>query len=347
MAGLSLIHGQSLQQYPNSPAMAWNRTLYQGIQQGVPGLGAPTTTTGGSGSVGTGSTGTNPVPSVDPFMQEIDNTFNSTNSYLDQAAQKYQSDYPTLVNEANAQYDAQQSSLDTQNAQGQRQIDQATAEGGTRKEDALTQARRLYNDMIRSGVQRFGGQPIQQAYSELLGQEQQRNYGTIQQGYEQTMQKVNEMGMQLKERYDVALQQLQVARDGAINEARRNLDNKLLEIASMKAQNEQAKGQMRLSALQEYRNQVFQWNLQEMSYKQQLDQQAQAANQELTAWSQFATQTGQGATDTASAYNPQATSTLSLSGQQSPSTSNQTYTGVTSQRDDEDYLKQLTGRNYA
>ena len=55
--------------------------------------------------------------------------------------------------------------------------------------------------------------------------------------------------------------QLELFRDQTINEAKREFDNKMLEITRLKSEAESNKANLRLQALQELRNRIYQANL--------------------------------------------------------------------------------------
>lgn len=233
------------------------------------------------------------IPSIDPLMNEVNNSFSQRMSRLDNISSILRGQVPSLISEADQQFGAQKSTLDASKAAGTRQIAQAETDAGARKEDAITAARRQYNDLIRGGIQRFGGASTAgQAFSEIAATESQRQFGDVRNQYEGAMQKITEQKTGLEERYGSALLQLQAVRDNAINNAKRQLDQQLMEIERMKGEAEDAKSQKRLAILQDYRQNIFDVNQQITQYKMSLDQEFQSGQQELTAAEQAFSQYG-------------------------------------------------------
>lgn len=223
------------------------------------------------------------VPSSDGLLTEIDNVFNPTMDYLKGVEGNVNSNYPTVQNDINAQYNTSKQSLTGDFNRGTTDINAQATEAGGIKEDAVTAAVRLFNELKMGGQQRFGGaSSAGQAFGELTSQELQRNVGGIQKSFSSTIQKINASKDALAERFTSALTKLESDKNVALNDARREFDDKLMEIARMKAEANTNKAQMRLQALQELRNQVFQINVQNLNFKQQLAAQKSSADSTLS-----------------------------------------------------------------
>lgn len=213
---------------------------------------------------------------------EIENAFNSRMGYLNQAESTIRADYPTIQNEINQNYDNSRTALDTERGRSTREIDTAMEGGEQRREDALSAARRLYNELVMGGQQRFGGASTAgEAYQALAGREMQRNQGDVQKQFSQFMGQIENARTSLNERFTQAMTTLETQKNQALQNARREFDNKLLEISRMRSEAESDKANARLSALQDLRNQIFQINLVSAQMRQEAQQQAQSAAAEL------------------------------------------------------------------
>lgn len=220
-------------------------------------------------------------PSMDPIMQEINNMASANNNYLNDVQSQMQSGFNTYQQDAQAQQAAQQAQLDASRNTSLQTVATNEQAAEQRRVDALSAARRLYDELMRSGSQRFGGaSSAGQAYSELNAQEQQRRMGGIQSDYNTTMTQFENQKSQIEQQYQASIANLQAQTTQFMNEKRRDFDNKLMEISRMRNETEQNKSQMRLEALQQLRNEVFSVNAQALQFKQQLDAQKQAMDYE-------------------------------------------------------------------
>jgi len=229
------------------------------------------------------------IPSIDPMLGEINNAFNERSGRLNSIASTLQSQLPGYYQDADNTYNASVGTLDAGKAASTREIDQSLAEADSRKQDALSAARRAYQDSLIAGSQRFGGGTAGQAYGEIASRSMQENMGNARQSYEQAMQKVQDYKAGLEEKYSAGLLQIQNIRDQAKNQARRALDDKLIEIERMRDEAADAKSARRLSALQDYRSQVFDVNNQINQMQMQLQMQLASAGQQADQYAkQFA-----------------------------------------------------------
>lgn len=228
------------------------------------------------------------------FYREIDNAYNPQYDYLNQAESTLKSQYPSVLEEAEAMYKANQGQLDAskQSALGTIQGQKAQATG--RYEDALSAARRMYDEMQRGYQNRFGGlSSAAEAANTLLGVESQRQRGQTQRSYNDTMSQIGQQQQEIENNYNANLQQLTAQKTTAINQAQKDFQNKLLEIANNRAMLGQAKAQARLGALQELRQQTYAIEMQNRQFEQQLQmmkEQAQLQIQQYNATTGAATQ---------------------------------------------------------
>lgn len=226
----------------------------------VPGASTTGTTTrsGGSG----GSTQTTSQPSAPSFDDLIDNAFNSTVSFLDKQASNLRGQLPGIESDINSMYGESVNTLAADKQSGLRDIDAAQVGGEQRQEDAITAATRLYNELTMGGRQRFGGaSSAGEAYQSLAGRELQRNNQQIATDFSNFMGQVEGARTKLNEQYTLSLQNLEGQKNRMLSEARRDLQNKLMQIEGQKAMAQAEKANRKLEALQAMRNQVYQINL--------------------------------------------------------------------------------------
>lgn len=213
----------------------------------------------------------------------IDEAYNSSFDYLNKAEGALRADFPNFLQEAEGNFNVNsaqlKSQLDNANNQFGMQTDQATQ----RQREALSANRRLYSDLRTGYNQRFGGSTSAgQAASEIANVEQQRQMGKTNQTYAETARAIEVQKQNVQKEYDNGVLQLQQQKQSAINQANRDFQNKLLEIEKNRADINMNKAQARLGALQNLRNQIFQINVQNMQFQQQLQLQREAAQQELS-----------------------------------------------------------------
>lgn len=256
-------------------------------------LGANTSKT----STGSGPTNTNTAPVDntprlwDQETQFIDDAFNSTMSYLNSAADKIRGQLPGIEKGINDQYGQSTNVLNQDYAQGGRQLDTAQQGGELRKEDAITSARRLYNELQTGAQQRFGGaSSAGEAYQALAGRELQRNNQQINTDFSTFMGQIEQARTTIEEKYTLAKQNLEVEKNRMLSEARRSLDNQLMQIDQQKAMANEEKSNRKLQALQGMRNQIYQIQLATAQGSADIDKIKQGLETELAQYTQTQTQ---------------------------------------------------------
>lgn len=289
--------------------------------------------TGGSGKGGGG------VPSIDPILEEINRLYSGTGDYLNQAESNLRGDYPNVLSEATNQFNVSKGTLDTSRTQADRQLSESEVATNQRKIDAENAARRLYAEMRQGGIQRFGGaSSAGQAYNDLMGVEAQRSNAGIQRDFGTASREIESQRMAIGENYQNTLLQLEQNKQNAVNNAQRDFQAKLLEISRLRTESEQAKSQMKIQALSELRNQIFQVQLQNQQFQQELKSQASNSLSQLqAAQSQLGSSVGQGQTAMSTFSNQSSTNPQTqLSFGQSQGSSNPFLQGaITGRRPDE------------
>uniref|UniRef100_A0A7C5UVL9 Uncharacterized protein n=1 Tax=candidate division CPR3 bacterium TaxID=2268181 RepID=A0A7C5UVL9_UNCC3 len=239
--------------------------------------------TGGSGGGGnpspSGDTGGG-QPQEDPMARikaEVESIFSPLMNYYNQAESAVTEEYNRYKPELEQQYATSLSDITNQKTQGERELAQQEEAAGRRREDALSAARRLYDELRRGGRQRFGGaSSAGQAFTELTAQEQQRQSGNVWQAYQTAVDNLNKYKANLLDNFAQAQKELELAKTSALNQAYSDYQNRLNQIRSMRAQTESSKASLALEALQNLRNQAYQINLQSLNLAQTL-----AANKQM------------------------------------------------------------------
>lgn len=243
----------------------------------------------------------------------IDEAYSASAGYLDQAESALRGDYPTILSEIDAQRQAAQRTADTGKSQTLGTIDEQQTTATQRNQNVMADARRLYDELRRGYMQRFGGaSSAGQAATELGNLEQQRQSGRVQQDFGNTLRQIETARTQVEQKYQDQIYQLEQTTNQAKNEANRDFQNKLLQISQSRAENEQAKAQARLQALQDLRNKVYQINLQNLQFQQTLQAQKQQATQSLASYATQLGGLGEQATNATSAFDPTISSNLNV-----------------------------------
>ena len=248
-----------------------------------------------------------PVQSYDYSLPEpsynepdVNAIYGPTMNYLSQAEAQLRSDLPTYEKEAETNYAANKSQLETSKSKTLGDV-QAQATAGQRKyEDAGTAARRLFQEQQMGMSQRFGGaSSAGEAGQAIVGQELQRQLGGNQRNYMDFSAQVDRQRQNVEQQFNTDLLSLEQQKQTALTAIRRDFQSKLLEIAQNRAQVESAKAQMRMQALMDFRNQVYGIQLQNAQFKNAVNLQREQAMQSLN---QSASKMGGYTTQAKSAY---------------------------------------------
>lgn len=283
-------------------------------------------------------------PQEDPqerIRREVEAIYSPLMNYLNQAESAVTSEYQRYVPELEQQYATSLSNIQNQKTQGERELTAQEQAAGTRKEDALSAARRLYDELRRGGLQRFGGaSSAGQAFTELTAQEQQRQSGNIWQAYQQTLDNLNKYRANLLDNFAQAQKELELAKTSALNQAYSDYQNRLQEIRAKKGETESAKAQTALEALNNLRNQVYQINLQSLNLAQTLAANKQMALSTVDQYSQRVAQSILGGSTSyqnlVNATTTRPTTSMTIGGRQTSTVAPQT--GVIAYKKPEDYL---------
>lgn len=225
---------------------------------------------GNGGNGGNGGGGGNPAGNQDVvhpgadygYGELINRSYNSRMNDLAQQEGTLRQNQGSILSDIGGQYDVSRGTLGSNLKQSQTQLDYAGQQGSQRQQDALTAARRLYNDLIMGGQQRFGGaSSAGEAYQALTGRELQRNNAQITQDYNTYMGQVSMARQGVQAKYDDAMSQLEQQKNAAINQANRDFNDKLSQINSYRNQAASDKAAQQLNALNKMRDQIYNINV--------------------------------------------------------------------------------------
>lgn len=206
------------------------------------------------------------------YMEEIDRTFSNVMNILNEQRGYLENSRGAAEKQAQADLEANQAQLGTQKSQTLRGLGEQRTQGQMKREDALSQARRLYSDLQKGALSRFGSMgSAGQAASEILGSEQMRQQGQTQQQFAQFERDIQNAESKVNEDYNSGLLQLNQSFQQARAKIAQDFNSAIMQINNMRAASEQEKGAARLNALQNIRSQVNQINMQQMTFNQQLE----------------------------------------------------------------------------
>lgn len=247
---------------------------------------------------------TSGMPAVPaPDTNAIGSSYAPLIDYLNQAEGQLRSDFPTYAQDINNQADTAKQSLTNGYNTTNQTLQNQQAQGGKQKEDVISAARRLFQELQQGNLQRFGGSSSAgQAASELQGREFQRNSASAQNQYTDLVQQLGQKKLEVDNNYQVGLKQIEDQKAAAINQVNRDFQDKLSQINSQRAQTESAKAQARLGALQDYRNQVYSIQLQNYQFQQQLNQQKSQADSTLQDYTTKLSSAAQGGANALSGF---------------------------------------------
>lgn len=235
-----------------------------------------------------GNIRTNSVPQG-PSDADINALYEPSQNYLNQYEGYLRGQLPSVLEAAQGQYNTAKSILEGNKSNSYATLESQKGAAQGRREDADAASRRLYNELQTANQQRFGGSTSAgEAAQALQGRELQRNMGQNQRQMEDFNRQYNASKLEIDNVYQSGLLQLEQQKQAAVNQANSEFQAKLLEISKTRAGLEQEKAAKRLDALQTYRNQIFQIQMQNAQFQQALEGQRQQATLQLeTSAKQF------------------------------------------------------------
>lgn len=254
----------STNQNPNNARQQQVANTFQPIQASGSFPTANTTPTPDATGTETTNNNNNNDQSTGPSAEQqlIDENYNQIMNYLGGLEGSARSGYNSITGGINQNYNTSRTNLDATHQGGVQQINQSQAEGEQRKQDALVAARRLYNELIQGGQQRFGGaSSAGEAYAALTGRELQRNNQSTENQFQTFMGQIATAKNNLQIQFENGMRSLEQQRNDALQQAQRDYQSKLDEINARKTMAATDKNNAQLSALQQLRNNIYQINV--------------------------------------------------------------------------------------
>jgi hypothetical protein len=214
----------------------------------------------------------------------IDQNYSQGMDFLSKIEQALYGSQNDFYNTFTAPYEAQIPLINQAYEQGNAAINTAKSEAYQGEQSALDSARNLYNELDARNRQAFGGagnSSVGQASGELLGRSMMQNFGQIKQNVANTVNKLVQRGLDLKNEVDAKIQSLTMQKDAALSQAKLAFQEKLDEINSQRFQLAQDKAAAKLSALQSYNANIQNIRNQFMSFGQELEAMKVKADLEL------------------------------------------------------------------
>lgn len=240
-----------------------------------------------------------------PSEEEINALYQPSLNYLGQAESQLRSQFPQFQQEAEALYGANRGQLESQRGSALGQVEQGKQQAQRKTEDVISASRRLFQELQQANRQRFGGSAAGQFASEIQGREFQSNRSDVQRDLNQTLAALQQQATNIDTDFSARIQQLEAQKMQSLNDANRQFQDRLLEINRQRGELETNKAQMRLAELQTLRDRIYQINLQQFQFQQQLQAQREAAQMELQQNASNLTGFGQAASGAVSNLNPQ------------------------------------------
>ena len=223
----------------------------------------------------------------DDLQSQLDSIYSPIQAALSGQEQTLNESFAPVPGQIQAQADLSMQNIGQQRAQGTRELGAQETAAGARKEDALTSATRLYDELQRGGQQRFGGSSSAgEAFQTLTSVEQQRRQGTIQSAFETAMQQVGALKSNLEEKFALAQKEIEIQKNEAVQTATNEFKNALQQIQSSKAMAQSDRATANINMLQDLRNKVYTINLQSLQFAQQLALNDKASKAKVDAFAQ-------------------------------------------------------------
>jgi len=252
-----------------------------GTMYGQPYLGTSATPstqipTGGSkgGSAGTQAPTSNYMGSgmnQDQYMAEINNAYNSSYDALNKQYDTTMAGQQNFYDQFTQPYEAQKPLLEQAYTSG---VNLNKQQQNTNSQNALNQtdqSRRLYNELSQGVHQRFGGANSAGEFANAFyGREFQRQMGGIQNTQGQNQQALLSKLQDIQGEHDAKLQSLEMQKQAALAQAKDAFQQRLDAINNARSVLDQNKAQLKLQALQEFRQRAYQVQDQANQLAQQL-----------------------------------------------------------------------------
>lgn len=217
----------------------------------------------------------------------IDNFYNENLDYLGSLENALRGNEQQYYDIAGSPYDAQVPLLQSARDAAMQRNQGLVQETNQMREDALSQARRLFNEMSIATRQQYGGTSSTGEFAQALqGRELQRNQSGIQQTAQNNLAKLYQNATETESQYQSQLQSLEQQKQAAIAQARLSFQERLQDLKNKRMELGANKQNMELDLLREFYANRQAIEQQATQYAQQL--QATAAQARLNLQSAVA-----------------------------------------------------------
>ncbi len=224
--------------------------------------------------------------SPNAFNQEIDSAYQDSFDALGKLENYIKGYQPQFENQINSNYGLNTSELGNQKQAAIDRFNLQEGQAGYRRESALAAARRNFDEQSRGAQARFGGSSSAGgAVSELLARENMRQQGDVYRSYNDYAQNLALQRNEIERGYTTGIEKLRLQKDADLLSANKEFFASLQQINSDRASLTSQKGQLKLSALQDYRNKIFSIDQQERDFQNKLAMQKLQSQTALDAYS--------------------------------------------------------------
>jgi len=206
------------------------------------------------------------------LRRAADAEYNSTMDYLNGVESWMRGQYGDATRSINDSANLNTQSLNDQLGVYNKETAYNKQDAFKRREDAISSAKRMYEELQQASRQRFGGSTSAgEASSELLGAEQMRQQGSTMDTYNSYIDQQNLSNEKVQKEYTTALTTIATNAENARRTALSEFTSKMLEINNAKGAAASNRDQRKLDALYDLRNKQYEINMQEKQFQQQIE----------------------------------------------------------------------------
>ena len=231
------------------------------------------------------------APSEGDFFAALDAEFNPAFESLNVTEQRAREDAPIAEDQIRTSYQQALGPLEENRIAQENLLGEQTRDVETGREDAISSARRQFQELTQANLARFGaGTSASGAQAELLGREIARSIGGTRRAATEALGKLQNEGVRLTEFVGRQKINLEQKMQDAIGNVQREFRDKIDEINSQRGQLESQKAQARQGVLVAARNRAFEIQDAADAFKRELE----LFNKEKAAQLQAQFQSNQG-----------------------------------------------------
>ena len=186
------------------------------------------------------------------FLNQINDIYNNSINYLSTLEGNARNEYGQAVDSTGKAYGLALQQSQAGFNQNIGQLDENRQELETDKRSALSEAIRAYNALNQARMSRFGGgSSAGEASSEILGAESIRQQAGIENAFLSQVRDLERGRQQLILQQKNYEDQLELQKQDALSGLKTELDTKMAQIQGLRVDSENARAQMRMSAVQD------------------------------------------------------------------------------------------------